>query len=89
MSARYSGTLNGHDVELEFDTKLQVLNKARLFVDGKQLDDVNVLYGEKDLSATLADGTAITLRIHSGMVGELTRAQMSQPDGSWVDLTSR
>jgi hypothetical protein len=89
MSARYGGSLNGHDVELEFDTTLQVMNRARLFVDGKQLDSVNVVYGEKDLTATVEDGTKVALRIHSGMVGELTRAQMRQPDGSWSDLSTR
>ena len=89
MSARYGASLNGHEVELEFDTALQVLNRARLFVDGKQLDNVNVFYGEKDLTATLADDTTIALRIHSGMMGELTRAQIRQPDGTWADLTPR
>ena len=89
MSGRYGGTLNGHRVELEFDTTLQVLNRARLYVDGQQADKVSVVYGEKDLSTTLPDGTAVVLRIHSGMAGELTRAQMRRPDGSWVDLTDR
>jgi hypothetical protein len=83
---RYRGTTDGHDVELEFDQKLQVLNRARLFVDGRELDRTKVFYGEKDLTATLDDGTSIAVRLHSGMMGELTRAQVRSTDGSWTDL---
>jgi len=27
--------------------------------------------------------------IDSGMIGELTKAQLRQPDGSWIDLEER
>jgi hypothetical protein len=83
---RYRGTAGGHDVELEFDQKLQVLNRARLIVDGREVDSAKVFYGEKDLTATLDDGTSVAVRLHSGMVGELTRAQVRGPDGTWTDL---
>lgn len=89
MSATYVATLAGHDVELEFDKKLIFINRARLRVDGAEVEQVSVLYGEKDLTATLDDGTRIEVRLHSGMVGELTRAQIRGDDGSWTDLTER
>lgn len=89
MSATFGATLAGHDVELDFDKKLIFINRARLRVDGAEVEQVSVLYGEKDLTTTLDDGTHIEVRLHSGMVGELTRAQIRGDDGSWTDLTQR
>ncbi|UNX56286.1 hypothetical protein MF406_08865 [Georgenia sp. TF02-10] len=85
----FGGSTGGHDVELEFDKKLMVLNRPRLRVDGELADSSRVFYGDKDLRASLPDGTEITVRIHSGMYGELSRPQLRQPDGSWVDLQER
>lgn len=84
---RYDGMLDGHDIVLEFDQKLGVLNRAQSLVDGTQVDQASVVYGEKELVATLADDVEVRIRLHSGMVGELTRAQLRGKDGSWVDLT--
>jgi hypothetical protein len=91
MSAvkRYGTTLGTHDVELEFDQTLKVLNWARLRVDGAEVDRQNVFYGEKALSSALEDGTSIEVRLHSGMMGELTRAQLRGADGTWTDLAER
>lgn len=86
---RYGTTLGLHDVELEFDQGLKVLNRARLRVDGREVDHDSVFYGEKELTATLDDGTRVEVRLHSGMVGELTRAQLRRADGSWSDLEER
>lgn len=83
----YRGTIGGHPVELQFDKSLIVLNQARLLVDGEVLDEAKIFYGDKQLSATLADGTRIVIVVDSGMLGELTRAQLQQADGSWTDLT--
>ena len=85
----YGGTIDGHDVAIEFDKKLMVLNRVRLHVDGEEVDRESVFYGEKTLEATLADGTAVVVTIDSGMAGELTRAQLRQADGSWHDLQER
>lgn len=86
---RYGAILEDHDVELEFDSKLVVLNRARLRVDGTIVDTAKVFYGNKDLKTTLSDGTEIAVQIDSGMVGELVRAQLRRADGSWVDLEER
>ncbi|MDO9356433.1 MAG: hypothetical protein Q7T55_22235 [Solirubrobacteraceae bacterium] len=82
----YAGSSGGHAVELEFDKKLLVLNRARLRVDGDEVDKANVFYGEKSLKAEVDGGSTIEVVIDSGGAGELTRAQLKQPDGSWVDL---
>lgn len=83
----YTATVDGHRVELEFDQRLVVLNRARLLVDGELVDSTRVVYGDEDLRATLSDGSELVIRLHSGMVGELTRAQVKRSDGSWEDLT--
>lgn len=85
----YGGTVHGHDVAIEFNKKLIVLNRIRLFVDAEEVDRDNVFYGEKRLESQLPDGTTIVVVIESGMVGELTRAQVEGADGSWTDLEER
>ena len=86
----FAGTTeNGHEVELEFDRSKLVLNTARLRVDRREVDSENIFYGERELSTSLPDGTDILVALHSGMVGELTRAQLRTGDGSWVDLIQR
>ncbi len=85
----YGATLNGHDVAIEFNKALLVLNRARLYIDAEEVDRENVFYGDKQLEATLPDGTQVMVSIDSGMIGELTKAQLRQPDGSWIDLEER
>jgi hypothetical protein len=86
---RYGAQIDGHDVELEFDTRKVVLNTARLSVDGHEVESKHIVYGDGDLRTELADGTKIEVAVHSGMVGELTRAQVRGPDGTWTDLQER
>ena len=83
----YTGTLGSHQISLEFDQRLVVLNRARLSVDGVEVDQARVVYGTKELSVDLDDGTAVSVRLHSGMVGEIDRPQVLGPDGTWHDLT--
>lgn len=83
---RYGGTHNGHTVELEFDKHRLVLNQARLLVDGEVVDKENMFYGDKELTARTPDGDDIVVSVDSGMIGEMTRAQLRAGDGSWVDL---
>ncbi|MBE2318710.1 hypothetical protein DVA67_022220 [Solirubrobacter sp. CPCC 204708] len=84
---RFGGEVAGHEVVLEFDTRRVVLNQANLLVDGDRVDTGKVFYGDKQLRTTLDDGTEVEVALHSGMAGELTRAQLRQADGSWRDLT--
>ncbi len=86
---RYGGTIDGHNVELEFDKRRLVVNQARLFIDGEFVDQANIIYGEKDLTARAQDGTKIMVAVDSGMFGELTRAQLRRADDSWMDLEER
>ena len=86
---RYGAAVDGHDIEIEFDKKLMVLNRVRLHVDGVKVDDENVFYGEKELKTTRPGGEEIVVQIDSGMIGELTRAQARRTDGAWVDLEER
>jgi len=45
---RYDATLGGHAIVLDFDQELAVLNRARLLVDGVQIDqESGVVYGER------------------------------------------
>jgi hypothetical protein len=87
--AVYGTTVNGHAVELEFDQSKIVLNKATLRVDGQDVRAEHIFYGERELSTSLSDGTSIEVAVHSGMVGELTRAQVRTGENSWVDLVRR
>ena len=84
--SRYGATSGQHRVELEFDKKLVVMNRARLFVDGREVDSTAVVYGDRDLRAPLEDGGEVVIRLHSGMNGELTRAQIDRGDGRWEDM---
>lgn len=88
-TARYTSSINGHEVELGFDKTLVVLNRASLNVDGQPVDSELIMYGERELSTQLSDGTVVQVAVFSGMVGELTKAQLRSPDGSWVDLVPR
>lgn len=89
LTTTYGATVQGHDVEIEFDQRKLFINKVALRLDGKEVDAEHVWYGEKELRAPLPDGGEIEVAIHSGMVGELTRAQVKGPDGTWTDLTER
>ena len=66
-----------------------MLNEARLRVDGELVDTARIFYGDRELSATAPDGAEIRVAVDSGMIGELTRAQLRRADGSWVDLEER
>lgn len=85
----YGAEVDGHTVELSFDKKLLVVNRAKLLVDGTEVDKAQVLYGEKTLSTQLADGTTIEVSIDSGAMGQLDRAQVRRQDGAWIDLEER
>ena len=85
----FATTEDGHEVVLEFDSKLAFINRIRLLVDGALVDEERVWYGTKELRTTLADGRELELRVHSGMVGEPDRPQLKRADGTWTDLSER
>lgn len=85
LRARYRAEVDGRDIEIEFDRRHVVINEVRLFVDGEQVDRQHVFYGDKVLTARV-EGSEVTVMISSGLVGELTRAQVRRDDGAWVDL---
>lgn len=85
-STTYTGDVQGHTVQVVFDQKLVVVNRIELSVDGTRVDTAKVVYGERELSTTLDDGTVVAVVVHSGMNGEATRVQARQPDGSFTDL---
>ena len=66
-----------------------VLNRAKLRIDGDVVDSASVVYGEKELRTALPGGGEVLVTIDSGMAGELRRAQLQAPDGSWVDMEER
>ncbi len=88
-TTRYGAAYDNHNVGLEFDRKLIVLNEARLLIDGEVVDKKKIFYGDKNLTATAQDGAEIVIELHSGMVGELTRARLRRADGAWIDLEER
>jgi hypothetical protein len=83
------GTRRSRCIDLEFDQSRIVINQATLRVDGDVVDSARIFYGDKQLRTTLDDGTDVVVAVHSGMVGELTRAQLKRADGSWLDLAER
>ncbi len=87
MANRYQGQAGEHAIELEFDQKRVVINEVTLRVDGTEVDSTKVFYGDKVLRTTLDDGTDVEVAVHSGMMGELTRAQLKTAEGSWRDLS--
>ena len=85
----YTGEIQGHTVEVRFDQRRVVVNRVDLTVDGVQVDAANVVYGERELTTTLDDGTVVAVVVHSGMTGEATRVQLRLADGSFTDLQPR
>ena len=85
----YGIEYRGHDVELVFNKKLVVLNRASLVVDGVEVDRERVFYGEHHLETTLDDGTRIRVELGSGVVGELTKAVLIAEDGTAHPLSER
>ncbi|MGL5819485.1 MAG: hypothetical protein ACRCYR_18125 [Phycicoccus sp.] len=89
QTKRYGVSHAGHQIDIEFDKSRMVINQVRLFVDDAEVDRTNIWYGDKGLRATLADGTELEVVVHSGMVGELNRAQLRTGSDTFVDLTER
>lgn len=77
----HGATIHGHEVELEFDKKLMVVNRPPLRVDGDVVDGANIVYGDVAVIATLDDGVQIEVKFDSWLGGELRHAQGRSGEG--------
>lgn len=82
---RYGTEHDGKDVVLEFDERLVVLNRLRLHVDGRKIDETSIFYGTKRLD--LGDSTQV--EVGAGFLGECTGASLRTPSGSTEHLAPR
>ena len=85
----YGAQYKGHDVELVFNKKLLVLNRAMLLVDGVEVDKERIFYGNRTLEATLEDGTTVRVEVTSGMAGELLHCSLVAEDGTAHPMQER
>ena len=85
----YGTEYGSHDVEVVFNKKLIVLNRAFLMVDGREVDRERIFYGDHGLETTLDDGTHIRIELGSGLVGELTKCVLVEDDGTEHPLQER
>lgn len=85
----YATEYLGHDVELVFDKKLLVMNRAILIVDGVKVDSERMFFGQHELEVTLDDGTAIRVELVSGLAGEMAGAELVAADGTRQTLVER
>lgn len=76
----YSAEVGGHKVEFEFDRSGVVVNRGRLYVDGKELDKRAVAWGKTDLRGELPDGRSFKLDFGSGFFGQLTSVELEHGD---------
>jgi hypothetical protein len=81
----YRATVGEHEVDFEFDQSGVVVNRGRLFVDGHQLDQRAVHYGESTVSGELPDGRTFKVEFGSGFVGQLKHVELVL-DGEKIPL---
>jgi hypothetical protein len=76
----YRATVGDHRVDFEFDKSGVVINRGRLFVDGRQVDQRAVHYGESTVSGELPDGRTFKVTFGSGFVGQLKHVELELGD---------
>jgi hypothetical protein len=81
----YVATEGGHRIEFEFDKTAVIVNRARLFVDGRELDKKTVHYGETNVRGVLDDGRELKVEFGSGFVGQLKHLDATI-DGQPIEL---
>ena len=81
----FVATEGGHRIEFEFDKTGVIVNRARLFVDGAELDRKAVHYGETNVRGTLPDGRELKVDFASGFVGQLKDLSATL-DGQPIEL---
>ncbi len=72
----YSANVDEHKVEFEFDKSGVVVNRGRLYLDGKELDKRAIYWGKSDLHGELPDGRAFKVEFGSGFFGQLTSVEL-------------
>lgn len=63
----YSADVGEHKVEFEFDKSGVVVNRGRLYLDGKELGQRAVHWGESDLHGEMPDGRPFKGRVWLGL----------------------
>lgn len=76
MPERYGVVRGGHLIEVENDYSLIVVNRERLFIDGRMVDERSVFLGDTRLHGELRDGDAVwsvMVEVSVGFFGGLER----------------
>ncbi len=76
MSEHYGVIRGGHLIEVENDYSLIVVNRERLFIDGRMVDERSVFLGNTRLHGELRDGDAVwsvMVEVSVGFFGGLER----------------
>lgn len=81
----YAAESGGHRIEFEFDKSGVIVNRGRLFIDGRQVDRKTVHYGESRVRGQLPDGRSVSVDFGSGFVGQLKSLRL-EIDGAEVEL---
>lgn len=88
MSVRFSGTVGGHEVVLDSDESLVVIDRLRLFVGGELVDERKSLGGKMSMHANVG-GTVFDVQIRSGaVVGSVKAVTVTVDGGEPVDLVN-
>jgi hypothetical protein len=66
---------HGHQVTFEFDKSGVVINRGRVQIDGKQVDERAVFYGESKISGRI-DDRDFEVRFASGIAGQLKHVEL-------------
>lgn len=76
---RYGTTVDGTEVEIDFDRSLVVLNRITLLIDGRPVDRRSVFYGTTRLHGELlGEGASrqVSVDVRSGVYGQLVEATL-------------
>lgn len=72
----YKADVGEHEISFDFDRSGVIVNRGRLFVDGKQVDDRAVFWGDSAVSGELSDGRSFKVEFGSGFVGQLKKLEL-------------
>lgn len=81
----YRAEVGEHSVDFEFDRSGVVINRGRLIIDGQEVAERAVFWGNTEVRGALPDGREFTVEFGSGFVGQLKRVELVL-DGERTDL---